>query len=179
MIKPSEFDIKALKMLRENINNFLVQVIKDNDKENKMILEIGPSTERDLSLEFKEATLHTLDIVENQKLTFNVDICMVEEIKKISYKYDAILLFEVLEHVKDPFTAVKSLNYLLKPKGRLYISTPFNFRIHGPLPDNWRFTIHGLKVLLSNGWDIEKIETLETPERSLMPVQYLTIARKI
>ena len=179
MIQPSDFDVKALQMLRENIDNILVQIIKDNDKKNKMILEIGPSFERDLSLEFKEANLNTLDIVENKKLTFKKDICILDEIKTISFKYDAILLFEVLEHVNDPFTALKSLNYLLKTNGTLYISTPLNFRIHGPLPDNWRFTIHGLKVLLSNGWVIEKIESLETPERPLMPIQYFTVARKI
>ncbi len=179
MHKPSEFDKKALKILRENINKMLDEIISQYDKQHNEILEIGPTSNRDLSLEFKKATLHTLDIVEDTKITFKADICNYEEIHQISYRYDVILLFEVLEHVRDPFRALECLNHLLRPNGLLYISTPFNFRIHGPLPDNWRFTIHGLRVLLSNGWEIEKIKTFESPNRQLMPIQYITIARKI
>ena len=56
------------------------------------------------------------------------------------------------------------------------MTTPFNFRIHNPLPDCWRFSEHGLKVLLK---DFQKIEISENgTERFLFPVQYKTIAKK-
>jgi 2-polyprenyl-3-methyl-5-hydroxy-6-metoxy-1,4-benzoquinol methylase len=83
----------------------------------------------------------------------------------------------VLEHVANPFAAVAEINRMLKPGGYVYITTPFNFRIHGPLPDNWRFTIHGLKQLFSH-MEILSIEEETTGERDLMPIHYRLIARK-
>jgi hypothetical protein len=58
-----------------------------------------------------------------------------------------------------------------------YITTPFNFRIHGPLPDNWRFTEHGLRQLFSS-MEIISLEGVTTQDRDLMPIHYRLIARK-
>jgi hypothetical protein len=67
---------------------------------------------------------------------------------------------------------------MLKEGGCLCVSTPFNFRIHGPLPDCWRFTEHGLRRLLWN-FKIDELRPLDTPGRPLMPIQYTVIARKL
>lgn len=39
-------------------------------------------------------------------------------------RYDAVVLFEVLEHVPDPDQALKACERLLNPGGRVYVSTP-------------------------------------------------------
>ena len=57
------------------------------------------------------------------------------------------------------------------------MSTPFDFRIHGPLPDCWRFTEHGIRLLLSDFKTIE-IKALENENRFLMPYHYTTVAKK-
>ena len=57
------------------------------------------------------------------------------------------------------------------------LTTPFNFRIHGPLPDCWRFTEHGLRALLTD-FEIVTLDAVETPDRPLMPVHYRTVARR-
>ena len=57
------------------------------------------------------------------------------------------------------------------------LTTPFNFRIHGPLPDCWRFTEHGLRALLTD-FEIVTLDAVETPGRPLMPVHYRTVARR-
>ena len=57
------------------------------------------------------------------------------------------------------------------------MTTPFDFRIHGPLPDCWRFTEYGIKSLL-NKFEIIEIKPLENKERFLMPYHYTTIAKK-
>ena len=56
------------------------------------------------------------------------------------------------------------------------MTTPFNFRVHNPLPDCWRISEHGLRELCKNFTSIEIIEN--GTERFLFPVQLKTIAIK-
>jgi len=44
--------------------------------------------------------------------------------------FDAVLCTEVLEHIPNPEEAIKELSRLLKPKGRLILSAPFNSLTH-------------------------------------------------
>lgn len=90
---------------------------------------------------------------------------------------DAIMCTEVLEHVVDPFAAIQELHRLLVPRGVILITTPLNARIHGPIPDCWRFTEMGLRLLLRD-WEIIHFEKLNTPNRNLFPLHYSVIARK-
>lgn len=60
----------------------------------------------------------------------------------------------------------------------LFLSMPFNFRIHGSLPDCWRFAEHGLRVLLDRFSPLE-MNPVETPNRPLMPVHYIVVAQKL
>lgn len=76
-----------------------------------------------------------------------------------------------------PFDAANEIWRLLKPGGFLFLSVPFNFRIHGPLPDCWRFTEHGLRTLLKK-FTILELNAIETPDRPLMPIHYTVVAQK-
>jgi SAM-dependent methyltransferase len=76
-----------------------------------------------------------------------------------------------------PFDAVNEIRRILKPGGVVIVSTPFNFRIHGPLPDCWRFTEHGLRALFKD-YEIISLDALEEEDRFLMPIHYTLIARK-
>jgi hypothetical protein len=78
---------------------------------------------------------------------------------------------EVLEHCLQPFDAIKELRRMLKDGGILVLSSPLNWRIHGPIPDCWRFTEHGYRVLLKDFDEVE-IDILETPDRDLFPLHY-------
>ena len=59
----------------------------------------------------------------------------------------------------------------------MFGSTPFNFRIHGPLPDCWRFTEHGLRALLKE-FEVVELNQVDTPERELMPMHYTFVAKR-
>jgi SAM-dependent methyltransferase len=62
--------------------------------------------------------------------------------------FDLVICEQVLEHVPDPLTAVKTLRRLCKPDGHVYVSTPFLVRLHEWPGDYWRFTPDGMALLL-------------------------------
>ena len=175
-MKSSEFDANALSIIRENIKRITDEYILALDIEGNKILEIGPSVLHKVN--FLNAIHHTLDISQEVSSTFCADICSTEDIENIDGRYDVILLFEVLEHVSNPFKAMQNLRTKISDDGLIYITTPFNFRIHGPLPDNWRFTVHGIKELLKqSSWEVVTIDSTESNDRPLMPIHYFTIAK--
>lgn len=62
--------------------------------------------------------------------------------------FDAVVMAEVLEHVREPGLAVKAVHGALKPGGVLILSVPFLFPIHDRPDDYYRFTRYGLEWLL-------------------------------
>ncbi|MEK7530596.1 MAG: class I SAM-dependent methyltransferase [Patescibacteria group bacterium] len=61
--------------------------------------------------------------------------------------FDRVLCVEVLEHVKDPRRAFKEMKRVLKPGGKIVLSTRFLFPIHDAPNDYWRFTHFALQML--------------------------------
>jgi len=186
-LTPSQFDSKALEAIRLSVDVIAAEAARAYNYLDARVLDIGPQGKDYASKLFTRAKYDTFDISDEHKPTHVGDLCDNKSENGVSIlcaKYDAILCFEVLEHVNQPFLAVNNLKYMLKPGGMLYLTTPFNFRIHNPLPDNWRFTEHGLRQLFSDGWHILDIQTVESiyveaPSRPLMPVHYRLWAKKI
>jgi len=176
-IAPSLQDQNYLKLLRSNINIFLDRVGTQYGRSGKILLDIAPQDHDGARPHFDTSTtIHTLDINPLSGATYIADLCdLSAEIP--SSMYDYIVCTEVLEHTLQPFNAVSNMKRLLKPGGILFVSTPFNFRIHGPLPDCWRFTENGLRILF-NEFEILELFSLETEERPLMPIQYTLVAQK-
>jgi SAM-dependent methyltransferase len=67
-------------------------------------------------------------------------------------RFDVVICEQVLEHVLDPWAAARNLRGLCAPGGHVVVSTPFLIRVHElpayGMPDLWRFTPRGLRVLL-------------------------------
>jgi len=61
---------------------------------------------------------------------------------------DAVILFEVLEHVPDHRLALAEIARVLRPGGRLFMSVPFIYPIHDAPHDYFRFTPFSLRQLL-------------------------------
>jgi SAM-dependent methyltransferase len=79
-------------------------------------------------------------------------------------RYDVVICEQVLEHVIDPWVAAENLRGLCVPGGHVVVSTPFLVRIHAlpayGMPDYWRFTPDGLRVLLERaGLEVELVES--------------------
>ena len=111
----------------------------------------------------------TLDInVFNDYPDIQFDLSEPVEIEKteIYNKFDAIICLAVLEHVHDPFVAIKNINKMLKSKGLLFGYVPFLYHYHAPddlhFQDFYRYTKDGLSYLLKDFKEIEIYPVRET-----------------
>ena len=183
-ISPSTLDISYWHSLRRFVKDFLsncAQTYAPIASKNSLLLEIGPQTYDTsnpfITLSSGNIKIETLDIVDGS--TYKADITNNNSNLIPDESFDYIICTEVLEHTIQPFDAVKELYRMLKPNGLLFFSVPCNFRIHGPLPDCWRFTQWGLKHLFSSThWSWESLTALDDPERPLFPLDYAGVVRK-
>lgn len=170
-------DLEHLRLIRENVRRFMTAAARDYGQGQDRLLDIAPQDHDGARPFFPPAvTVETFDIDPAAQATYTGDICK-HNAGIPDERFDLIVCTEVLEHTLQPFHAAAELRRLLRPGGHLFITTPFNFRIHGPLPDCWRFTEHGLRALFSH-WEIVRLDSLLTPDRFLMPIHYTLVARK-
>ena len=163
MADVSEMDWSHYLLARQHITDFRCEWA--SELVGSKVLEIGPGIDA-----WPEA--HTLGL--DAACTYQRDITKHTGLPGSTY--DVVIAMEVLEHTTDPFLGVREIRRLLKNGGLLLASAPWNFRIHGPIPDCWRFSEHGWKVLLKD-FDAVRIDALKTPGRFLMPIHYNVSAR--
>lgn len=176
-IQVSKMDIEFLSIIRNNVNELMKKVASLYATKGGLLLDIAPQVHEGARPFFPEmVVIETFDIDPTSGCTHIGDICKHNAFLSDN-TYDYIVCTEVLEHLLQPFNAISEIWRILKPGGMLFLSVPFNFRIHGPLPDCWRFTEHGLRALLSN-FDIIELNSLETLCRALMPIHYTVVAKK-
>lgn len=175
--KVSQLDVTNLQLIRSNVSKFVREFGSSWGEKPGRLLDIAPHDHEGARPYFSPAVqVETLDINPQAGTTYCADICQTNATIPGGI-FDIIVCTEVLEHVTNPFSAVAELRRLLKPRGILLASSPFNFRIHGPHPDCWRFTEHGWRALLRDFENI-MISALEDEERLFMPVHYTVSAQK-
>lgn len=174
--KISKVDELHYKIIRKNVSDFIQKCEVKYDKTGQL-LDIAPQIHEGAAPYFKKMKISTLDIDSSTNPTYVADICKNNKKVIPNNNFDFVVCTEVLEHVLDPFAAVEEIHRILKSKGLLFVTTPFNFRIHGPLPDRWRFTEYGLRTLLKK-FKIISLDQVESKKRWLMPIHYSVVARK-
>jgi len=177
--KISPTDIRHLSIIRKNVLDFMKYcAAKYISSEKGQLLDIAPQEHTGASPFFPaHISIETLDIDPDSESTFIADMCRSNRKLIPDEIYDYIVCTEVLEHTLQPFDAIREIKRILKPNGFLFLTCPFNFRIHGPLPDCWRFTEHGLRSILSS-FEIIELKSIKTPGRFLMPIHYTVVAIK-
>ena len=177
MATPGKFDNETFELTRQHIDAFIHRTAELTKKEQLTgsLLEIGSQDRISIQDTFDNFNIDTLDIVDTYNPTYIGDITK-HNTQIHDSSYDCIACLEVLEHTLNPFTAIVELRRMLKDGGYLLVSAPLNWRIHGPVPDCWRFTEYGWRVLLKD-FDIIEIDTLETPDRPLFPIKYNILAK--
>lgn len=188
-VESSDDDKVHFIALRNFVNNFIDSNAKKygkyvtDNKLNKLLLDVAPQDYEGAQpfLRYSNGNIivETLDINPKSNATYILDITKYNSIIKDN-TYDYILITEVLEHTLQPFDVVKELYRILKPNGIVFLSVPCNFRIHGPLPDNWRFTQYGLQHALftNTKWEWLECHALENIERNLFPIDYSCVIKK-
>ena len=73
--------------------------------------------------------------------------------------FQLVLSQETIEHVTDPFRAVREMARVLEPDGVLYLQVPFVLGYHPDPEDYWRFTHSGVRRLIEQaGLSCERVE---------------------
>lgn len=179
-IKPSELDIEHLKNMRKFIHNN-IEIYSNkyffNNCKVGYVGITGNTLKNIINIDFN---LYTLDIDINNNPDFVIDLTKNNDNIVEDNFFDILICTEVLEHTKNPIACLDELYRMLKANGKLFLSTPYNFRIHGPLPDNFRFTEWFYKdILPSKNFKILSIASLEKSNRKLCPIDYFITAEKI
>jgi SAM-dependent methyltransferase len=170
-------DTRHLQIIRRNVSAFVERCARAVDREGIRVLDIAPSDHEGAVPYFKKAKVETLDIDPRFKPTYVADLCKCNGDIIPDETFDFVVCTEVLEHVCQPFFAVDEIRRVLKKEGAVFVTVPFNFMIHPPYPDCWRFTEYGLKELFK-GWKMVELNGVWTDGRAGMPVQYILVAKK-
>ena len=144
-------------------------------KSNKKVLEIGPDQFPDSSykkiINNKRITWDTLDIIENEKLTYRSVSNYSFPIK--DRKYDIVLSGQVIEQVPEIWRWIKEVARVCKKDGYVITIAPVSWIFHEAPVDCWRIYPDGIKALYKlAGLETEfcKMECLEdTHGRSVIP----------
>jgi len=75
------------------------------------------------------------------------------DIKQLPFESDSIdtiILTQVLEHIDEPFVALKEIKRVLKKDGILILSVPFIYHAHATPYDYFRFSEYGLRKICTD-----------------------------
>ena len=120
---------------KTKINNYYLKNKKDfRDKileeinHNDHVLDIGMAM-RDRFKKINSEVLETLDVNDfGDYPDIICDIC--SDINGLEKKYNKIICIAILEHVYDPFAAIKNLRNMLKDNGTIYGYVPYLYHYH-------------------------------------------------
>ncbi len=180
---PEEWQLKAdWPYIRENVAEFIRRCYEEDGIFQNPVLEIGASGQNDYIGEKYE--LMTSNLAYNPQGT-QIDLDMEDMSRFADSSVGSILCSEVIEHVKHPNKAFTEAYRVLKPGGKLIITTPYAIIIHNTPEDGGfhgrNFTPQGLELGLTEAGF--KIHTLETrgptlTRQRLLPSNICAIAEK-
>ncbi len=140
-------------MSRKGLYPFLSEQFKAT-KPGHRVLSVGAAGEVNRLLE-SIAAEHGFEVVQlDIDSSLNPDIVADICTWSASEAFDVVVAAEVLEHCHHPRAALANLNESLRSGGRLILTVPFIFPIHDAPVDYFRYTRHGLDLLLGGFEDV-------------------------
>ena len=121
--------------LQEQLNHLPAQAL---------ILDVGAGR-GDFAAALRDRQYIELEVFPYPEIDVVCDLTQVTPFR--SESFDAILLFNVMEHVYDTHTLLSVLSKILKPDGVLLVAIPFMVKIHQVPVDYVRYTHYALQRL--------------------------------
>ena len=183
-IIPSEIDNLIYDEMRQFIENNILLSLQylniDNQNLDIRVVDIGLTGHIKTILNNKKNIIYeTIDIDSANNPTYFCDITQNNNNIIEDGLFDITICTEVLEHTTNPIAAIDELKRITKKGGHIIISTPYNFRIHGPLYDNFRISEWYYKNIFIEDYNIITIKALELTSRTLCPINYFLLINKI
>jgi SAM-dependent methyltransferase len=141
------------------IDGFVIDIAKKYDQKGKKLLDVGAGTSP-YEKYFKKLDYLAQDVKQNENQTIDYVGEIEAGLKEVkSSSFDYILCTQVLEHLREPQKVFEEFKRLLRPGGRLFLTTNFVYQIHMEPNDYFRFTEYGLRYLgEKNGFEIEHLK---------------------
>lgn len=111
---------------RKLTEDFIISTARKEIIPKSRILDIGAGLVKYKKF-FQDCVYKTQDFKQYGDIDFVSDIT---EIPVLENSFDVIICTEVLEHVPMPNLAIKEFSRILKPGGKLYITSPLSSMIH-------------------------------------------------
>jgi SAM-dependent methyltransferase len=127
----------------------LVDWLRAQDVAGQRVLDVGAG-DRPYRELFPDAVAFDLPGNPHAELHGQIDAIPVEDAS-----FDVALCLQVLEHVPEPAAAVHELHRVVRPGGRVLLSTHGVYPFHPNPDDLWRWTSQGLeRLFFTNGeWE--------------------------
>lgn len=141
------------------IEQFVQIVAQQYDKKGKELLDVG-AEHSPYRKYFHNLIYVTSDAQQNEKKSIDVIADFNKKADTIKDgSFDYILCTQVLEHLQNPHIAFAEFYRILKPGGKVFLTTNFIYQIHMEPYDYFRFTKYGLVYLgESAGFHVEHIK---------------------
>lgn len=149
------------------IRKSLKDIMKQEIKKESLVVDIGGGYSP-----YKELLGNnyvTLDIQKNSSPNIVAD---AHALPFKSDSFNVIVLASVLEHLHNPWNAIKEFRRILKENGKILFSTPFMHRYHNSPNDYYRYTKDALNYLFRD-FKMQKIETNGGVFSSLTHIIYI------
>jgi SAM-dependent methyltransferase len=133
--------------------------------ERSRILDYGCGGSPYRSLFVGDCTYHRADLAGGEDLDFEYGADGLVSAEAAGY--DFVLSTQVLEHVENPSSYLKECYRLLKPGGRLLLTTHGIYEDHACPNDYWRWTTFGLRRMVEEaGFKVGQLKKLTTGPRA-------------
>ena len=164
--KPMQTNSKMIELIKKTkIHNYYIKNqidfrkrIAEDIQVDDTVLDIGKGM-RDKFSKIRSKKITTIDVNDfGDYPDIIYDICSDLD-ESLVAKFDKIICLAVLEHVYDPFQAVKNIKLMLKENGILYGYVPYLFYYHAPrnlkFQDYFRFSKDALSYLFKDFKSLE------------------------
>ena len=144
----------SLRSVQYAVRKPLVDWLRAQDLRGARVLDVGCGDRPYDALFTGAATLVGFDVPGNAHadLHGSIDAIPVE-----NASFDVALCLQVLEHVPDPAAAIRELRRVVRPGGRVLLSTHGIYPFHPNPDDLWRWTAQGLERLFLTNAEWESV----------------------